>query len=479
MRTPNSRTGRGLRLGVGLALAGSALAIAPLAPALAQTTQLLPPDDRAVDLYITLKSDAKSYAVGDTALWGFVGKAQNNAKSRYGLFVKLPAGLEVVGTPSRPGFDCEVTDDKRLVSCDNYQHDEVQGAQPFTMNVKATKTGKFTATASISRGNEPDAWPADNDTTETVTITKRKSASVKGVVWKDANANGRRDKSEKGLAGAKVLLFIRQAVTPIMTTTTNKSGAYLFTLDMTNSGGNWHTIIVGSPDKKLMPAEPDRGDDARDSDLSASNGTAAQREHFDGLPTAGASVQLKAGVNAVVDGGFSSSPTVGDIRGRIWNDVDQDGVMDAGEPGVAGVTVVLSGHTAGSGGIQAMKTDSDGRYLFTDRPVAGMGDLYSLYVAEPKGWKWARKQHAFPEDLGDGIPAAIREALGTDTKVLWTFTAPTHDTSNAMIAGLVKASGEDTLPTTGASVEGIAASGGALLLSGLGLALAARRRRTA
>ncbi|MBK8990035.1 MAG: carboxypeptidase regulatory-like domain-containing protein [Chloroflexi bacterium] len=61
------------------------------------------------------------------------------------------------------------------------------------------------------------------------------------------------------------------------------------------------------------------------------------------------------------------------INGRVWNDLDLDGILGIGEGGLAGITVTASGPT---GTIQTT-TDADGRYqLFTPSP-----GLYTVSAA--------------------------------------------------------------------------------------------------
>ena len=51
----------------------------------------------------------------------------------------------------------------------------------------------------------------------------------------------------------------------------------------------------------------------------------------------------------------------GSISGYKWNDLDGDRIKDAGEPGLSGWTISLSGHASGS-----TTTDSNGHYEFND-----------------------------------------------------------------------------------------------------------------
>ncbi|MCA9514055.1 MAG: hypothetical protein KC635_03865 [Myxococcales bacterium] len=82
---------------------------------------------------------------------------------------------------------------------------------------------------------------------------------------------------------------------------------------------------------------------------------------YDGLTTASeVSVgPLLAGQSVTVD--FGVRPR-GDLGGVVFEDLDGDGVQDAGEAGVDGLTVLLGD---GSGDTRPATTDASGRYVFT------------------------------------------------------------------------------------------------------------------
>ena len=60
----------------------------------------------------------------------------------------------------------------------------------------------------------------------------------------------------------------------------------------------------------------------------------------------------------------------------FWEDLDRDGIQDAGEPGVADVTVTLQTPT----GILTTTTDANGLYLFTD---VIPGDYFIKFAPPP------------------------------------------------------------------------------------------------
>ena len=67
-----------------------------------------------------------------------------------------------------------------------------------------------------------------------------------------------------------------------------------------------------------------------------------------------------------VDFGYYQKVTIGDF---VWNDVNANGIQDAGETGIQNVTLTLNGTSdAGATVIDTAKTDSTGHYLFTEAP---------------------------------------------------------------------------------------------------------------
>ncbi len=62
-------------------------------------------------------------------------------------------------------------------------------------------------------------------------------------------------------------------------------------------------------------------------------------------------------------GSFAQTAEIGNL---VWEDLDADGIQDAGEPGILGVTVTLAGNDVGGNPVSLMTTtNSTGLYLFT------------------------------------------------------------------------------------------------------------------
>ena len=157
------------------------------------------------------------------------------------------------------------------------------------------------------------------------------TAVVGDTVWWDNNQNGVRDPGELGIPGVTVQLK-NSAGTVISTTVTDQNGNYLFT-DV--APGAYYVEAVtppGNPD----PAAP--------------NPTA--------LFTVSAGQQyLDADIGRV-----PANPAT--IGGTVWNDLNDNGILNPGEPGIPGVTVNLLDPTTGNI-IATTTTDTNGNYTFT------------------------------------------------------------------------------------------------------------------
>ncbi|WP_167853560.1 SdrD B-like domain-containing protein [Roseovarius aestuariivivens] len=158
------------------------------------------------------------------------------------------------------------------------------------------------------------------------------------------------DTTTTAVAGALVQLL--QGGVVVAETTTDGNGGYTFE---GLAAGDYQVRFAADPDRPFSPQ--DVGDDATDSDVDPTNGTTD-------------TITLAAGEDVSdVDAGVCEKASLGD---KVFLDADRDGVQDVGEPGVAGVTVTLTG--GGADGVigtpddttKVLVTDGNGEYLFTD-----------------------------------------------------------------------------------------------------------------
>lgn len=189
------------------------------------------------------------------------------------------------------------------------------------------------------------------------------SGSIGDTVWLDLDGDGSRDAGEPGLglvdvtltwAGVDAIFGTGDDVVNVVVTDTN--GTYLF--DELPAGP--YRVAVDATDlpPSVAPtADPDGGADH------------------------GSSLTLAAGADDLAqDFGYRGTASVGD---RVWIDVDVDGMQDATEPGVTGltVTVLVAGlddtfGTADDLSIEVV-TDTNGTYVVTGLPSGDVTVSYS------------------------------------------------------------------------------------------------------
>jgi protocatechuate 3,4-dioxygenase beta subunit len=175
------------------------------------------------------------------------------------------------------------------------------------------------------------------------------TASVGNYVWLDANGDGVQDPSEKGISG--VLVTLKDGTGKVVATTiTDANGKYLF--DNVAPGTNY-TVEFSQPVGYLP---------------TANSGPLSSGTNSDMLPgtTKTAPFNVVAGDTIrYVDAGFKpQDPAKASLGNKVWYDADNDGIQDAGETGVAGVTVNLL--NAGGTVIATTTTDALGNYIFND-----------------------------------------------------------------------------------------------------------------
>jgi protocatechuate 3,4-dioxygenase beta subunit len=275
-----------------------------------------------------------------------IGTTVTDALGNY-IFTGLPAGAYVVGFSNFPaGFTLSASG---------------AGSDRSTDSDANTGTGK-TGVINLSVGE-------DNMTIDAGLHQDPTKASLGNFVWLDADADGVQDAGEQGVGGVRVdLLNASGAV--LATTWTDNSGYYSF------SGlnpGDYMVQFSGLPNGMTLTTANAGGNDSLDSDADAGTGRTA-------ITT------LTAGENDPTwDAGLiNNKASLGD---RVWFDDDRDGIQDAGERGVSGVTVIL--YDAAGNPVASTITDANGNYLFANLNPGtysvGFSTLPSGTVFSPQG----------------------------------------------------------------------------------------------
>nr|WP_241427146.1 SdrD B-like domain-containing protein [Macrococcus armenti] len=163
---------------------------------------------------------------------------------------------------------------------------------------------------------------------------------VGDTVWEDTNKDGVQDEGEPGIPGVEVTITYPDGTTE--TVVTDENGYYEFP----NVPNGESTIEFKTPDG-YIPTTENVGDDTKDSD-----GTKV-------------TVNVDGKDDPTIDSGFIKETPVYDLGDKVWFDEDKDGIQDANESGIEGVTVTL---TKPDGTTVTTTTDANGNYIFTDLP---------------------------------------------------------------------------------------------------------------
>ncbi|MFS3130110.1 SdrD B-like domain-containing protein [Nocardioides sp. Bht2] len=216
--------------------------------------------------------------------------------------------------------------------------------------------------------------------------------SVGDYVWIDVDRDGIQDAGEPGIED--VLLEVYgpdgQKVTtdvygdPLPVVRTNASGKYLFDNLPPLTGNETYTVKIVKTDADtiaalagLKPTDPEEGIDP-----------AVDSSTWEATSTPGLLVTHEAHDPKLDFGFIREAVSVGDY---VWEDVDRDGIQDAGEPGIEGVLLELF-RSDGNGGLvkvtrdvngallPVVRTDEDGAYLFTGLPILPVGESYTVRI---------------------------------------------------------------------------------------------------
>ena len=126
-------------------------------------------------------------------------------------------------------------------------------------------------------------------------------------------------------------------------------------------------MVFGVPPTMGVTTQDAGSDDAIDSDINVYGRTGP-------INVAASSPET------TVSAGFTGTPaSIGDL---VWNDENYDGLQQAGEPGLDGVSVTLQ--TCGSNvDIETVTTDANGTYAFTD---VAPGCYHLVFSDAPPGF---------------------------------------------------------------------------------------------
>jgi uncharacterized repeat protein (TIGR01451 family) len=246
------------------------------------------------------------------------------------------------------------------------------GAQGIAWNSFA-----YGATYPDVNGNEPFIPSEPLKVGFKVEVNPEDKYNLGDFVWEDLNKNGLQDEGETGINGVLVNLYDKDSGNLVKYTRTGfnkdgKAGYYQFpNLDDLDSGGSiqagHYDIEFIFPKDYKVTAPNAGGDEALDSDLTNAvtdkddNGTEKYSVKYEDIVVNSDNFNFDLGLYKI-----------GSIDGKVWNDKDASGSINAGESVLSNIIVKLldgSGNPAryGDGSLVGdAKTDSNGLYSFNN-----------------------------------------------------------------------------------------------------------------
>jgi uncharacterized repeat protein (TIGR01451 family)/fimbrial isopeptide formation D2 family protein len=246
--------------------------------------------------------------------------------------------------------------------------------------------------------------------------------TISGTIWRDSNADGVLDAGEIGRFDGVTVILRNSSGNIVATATTSGGGNYTFanlpddtyTVDVSDAGnllnGYWHSLgLQGETDDNQSKADP-------------------------------YTITLAAGENrATADFGFYSDPAA--IGDRIWNDLDNDGIQDAGEPGMADVLVTLTTTYPNASVVTLQtRTDVSGNYTFgnlladEDFDGAGAGEpTFVITVTPPTGYSATLSNQGADDTVdSDGLTITALPVEGATNTTYDTGLVPGATIGNAV-----------------------------------------------
>ncbi|MFK7973090.1 MAG: SdrD B-like domain-containing protein [Bacteroidia bacterium] len=209
-------------------------------------------------------------------------------------------------------------------------------------------------------------------------------ASLGDYVWKDLDGDGEQDATEPGVEDVYVALYDDQN-TLVDRDTTDANGAYGFE---NLYPGDYYVVF----DLTAQPANCDytnpntSGDPKTDSDPDPITGRTPN-------------TTLEAGEkDSTIDAGLIPLAKLGDL---VWNDVNRNGIQDAGEPGIKDVKVYLLDQNGIR--LDSVDTDALGNYCFFNLQP---GDPFVVGFETPTGFV-PSPPNATPNDSMDSDPDPV------------------------------------------------------------------------
>ena len=258
----------------------------------------------------------------------------------------------------------------------------VGGTETLYVLVKvkpSTEGSTITNTATLGEFDQVDSNPDNNKDSATFKV----GGTLSGTIYNDADAWWSFNDGDKPFEGVTVRLLdadgnpVKDSSGADITTKTDADGKYTFT-----------RLPLGSYKVEVVPGEAKvDGTDVNLADYKQTYGygsSTSRSQVGQGKLVTPAPIELTAGApNATkIDFAFVKPVSLGNF---VWFDANKDGIQDADEVGVAGVTVTLDGQLdmdvvvdADGNLVKPVTTDANGKYVFTNLLPSDYGVTFTI-----------------------------------------------------------------------------------------------------
>jgi predicted heme/steroid binding protein len=237
-----------------------------------------------------------------------------------------------------------------------------------------------------------------------VTIRPELFGIIGNFVWNDNNHNGIQDAGEPGLPNIAIVLQ-NCTNTVVGNTVSDANGAYSFT----NVPFGCYRISIVTPGYEASPKDAgSNAYDASDSDIDPVTFTTS--DFF----------LAQGEINLSLDMGLYP-PIPASIGNFLWEDLNQNGVQDYGEPGIAGAIIKL--YRCDGALVSSTPTSSTGLYQFTNLPSNML--YYVEFTNLPAGFQFTT-QNSSADNIDSDVNFSGRSAC--------TFLSP-GENDNSLDAG--------------------------------------------
>lgn len=163
--------------------------------------------------------------------------------------------------------------------------------------------------------------------------------NIGNFVWDDLDQDGRQDAGEPGIPGVIVQLWNSNKTQMLDSAVTNASGNYTVTAPM--FGSYRVRVVLPTFLDGFAPKDQAGGDDMLDSDINPTGPDIGFTDIFTLGSNVISIINIDAGIILFRTPTPTRTPTPINIGNFVWHDLNGNGIQNAGEPGVGGITVQL------------------------------------------------------------------------------------------------------------------------------------------